>query len=108
MKIAVIHRKYSDCPDEAWVTDENFCEENALKYAYSNIDKTLEQINYAGNEQADIVCTHEDFTNIGAYCREYKFPTLFPSLAEKITHDVKRLLSGAAKKYSMLIAANNY
>jgi predicted amidohydrolase len=108
MKIAVIHSKYLDCPAEAWVTGENFSEENALKYAYSNINKTLEQINRAGNEQADIVCTHEDFTNIGAYCREYKFPNLLSSLAEKITHDVRRLLSGAAKKYSMLIAANNY
>jgi len=108
MKIAVIHSKYLAMPNDAWTGSDNFCEENALKYAYSNINKTLEQINSAGEEKADIVCTHEDFTNIGGYGREYKFPNLYPSLVEKTTHDIRRLLSEAAKKHSMIIAANNY
>ena len=108
MKIAVIHSKYLPHPAEAWTDNANFSEENALKYAYSNINKTLEQINQAGQNKADIVCTHEDFTNIGGYGREYKFPNLCLSLVEKTMYDIRILLSEAAKKYSMLIAANNY
>jgi predicted amidohydrolase len=108
MKIAVIHSKYLSHPAKARPDSSDFCEEYALEYAYSNINKTLEQIGCAGQTNADIVCTHEDFTNIGGYCREYKFPDLFPSLVKKTTHDLRRLLSEAAKRHSMLIAANNY
>ena len=108
MKTAVIHSRYLSHPANAQTDNPDFSEENALSYAYSNINKTLAQIEQAGRQKADIVCTHEDFTNIGGYGRDRNFPTLYPSLVEKTTHDIRRLLSGAAKKHSMLIAANNY
>ena len=106
MKIAIIHSKYLSHPADAWAGSSDFNEENALKYAYSNINKTLEQINHAGQGNADIVCTHEDFTNIGGYGRD--FPELFAALVEKTTLDLRRLFSDMAKQYNMLIAANNY
>ena len=108
MKIAVIHNSYLPHPEGSWPGEAGFSDENALKYAYLNINKILEKINHAGNDKADIVCTHEDFTNIGGYGREYKFPDLYPSLVEKTTYRLRELLGEAAKKHSMLIAANNY
>ena len=108
-KIAVIHSSYLNLAGDADPGHVGFGEESALKYVYSNINKTLDQIKKAGHEKADIVCTHEDFTNAGAYGWEIiKHPGLFAKIVEKTTGEIRSLLSTAAKQYSMMIAANHY
>jgi len=99
IKFAVIHARSFDPPAK-----NDF--DSALAYVNSNIDKTLAYIEEAGKAGADIVCTHEDFTNVCAYCRDFTQPDLFPILAKTIKEPLRSRLSALAKQYSMHIAAN--
>ena len=108
-KIAVIHNSYLEMPAGSQPQDGGFNEEKALAYVQSNIDRQLENIHQAGTEKADIVVTHEDFTNAGAYgWARLKYPDLFKSLVLKTTSSIIERMGAAAKKYSMMIAANHY
>ena len=100
IKISVIHTRSYDPPQASDY-------ESALAYVNSNIEKTLAYIAQAGKAGADIVCTHEDFTNVCAYCRDYTNPELFANLTRTIKEPLQKRLSRLSKQYSMLIAANH-
>ncbi|MCL2528000.1 MAG: carbon-nitrogen hydrolase family protein [Defluviitaleaceae bacterium] len=100
IKISVIHaRSYEPPPGRDF--------ETAMAYVNSNIDKTIGYIEEAGKSGADIVCTHEDFTNVCAYCRDFTNPDLFYTVAAAIKEPLRNRISALAKQYSMLIATNN-
>ena len=100
IKISVIHARSYDPP----LANDY---ESALAYVNINIEKTLTYITEAGKASMDLVCTHEDFTNVCAYCRDYTNPELFNSLAKAIKEPLQKRLSNLSKQYSMLIAANH-
>lgn len=106
--ISVIHTRYLNMPAEALPSNEGFSEESALDYVNSNISKTSELLHKAGQSKTDIVCTNEDFNNIGTYLRDYKYPDLFASLVSKTAGMISKRMRETAKQYSMYIAANNY
>jgi len=109
IKIAVIHAPYLPVPDDARPGGANYCDENALAYVRSNIELTLKKIDEAGANGADICCTHEDFVNSGEFgWNIVDRPDLYPYLVEKTYGEIRALFREAAKKHSMMIAANNY
>ena len=109
IKIAVIHAPYLPVPDNAQPGNAGYRDANALDYVNSNIEKTLSKIEEAGKNGADICCTHEDFVNSGGYgWYIVDRPDLYPYLVEQTFGEVRKLFGAAAKKYSMMIAANNY
>ena len=108
-KIAVIHSSYLDVPARALPGNDGYTDEDALQYVYANIDRTLGEINKAGHEKADICVTHEDFTNAGTYVWQIaKRPDLLPVLVEKAAVRIRERFAEAAKRHSMMIAANHY
>jgi len=109
IKIAVIHAPYQKIPADARPGNANYSDRNALDYVNSNIAKTLEKVEEAGRNGADICCTHEDFVNSGDFgWHIVDRPDLYPYLVENTYLEIRKLFGAAAKKHSMMIAANNY
>ena len=108
IKLAVIHTAYVNVPKEAIPDCENFSEESALMYIKSNIDRTLGYIQKAGEANADIVCTNEDFPYHGMYLTDLEHPDVFASLVKTTQTEIREKISALTNKYQMHIAANNY
>ena len=96
MKIAIIHANY------------DYTQVSALSHVQANFDKTFKFMDEAGKAGAGIVITNEDFGDIGSYIRDIAHNDCFASLVEQTQAAVTENLCAIAKKYNMLIAANEY
>jgi len=105
MKIAIIHATYDYSQEKDHKTGYM---QNALAHVQANFDKTFAFMHEAGKLGADIVITNEDFGDIGSQIRNITHNDCFASLVEQTQDSVTENLCSIAKKYNMLIAANEY
>ena len=69
IKLSAVHAKYLDVPPEADPNSDCFSESAALRYVNANIGNMMGWLEEAGKNRVDLVCTHEDFTHAGHFCR---------------------------------------
>jgi len=108
MKIAILHAGYAKPPDDFYDNVGYVTNENALALVIENLKKTLQMLREAGQSNADIAITNEDFMDISRHLRAVDQPELFSMLVNEVQNKVKSELSAIAKEYKMLIAANEY
>lgn len=106
VKLAAIHSRYLDLPGEAKPYSTIFDVAAPKKYIESNIEKIIAFLHQAGKSKVDLVCTTEDFGNMGTYGRDLEHPDIFTSLAEEIPGPISQKIGEIAKQYSMYIATN--
>jgi len=107
-KFAIIHAAYIDPPSD-YYNDEGFIpKEKALSLVNANINKTMKMLREAGQSKADIAITNEDFADMGRQIRNVDQPDLFGWLINETENRIINELCEIAKKYNMLIAANEY
>jgi len=108
IKIAIIHAGYAGPPEDYYDSDGLVTKEDALGLVCVNLDKTIGMLKEAGQSNADIVVTNEDFMDIGRHIRAVEQPEVFKWLVSETEARVTRELTAVAKKYKMLVAANEY
>lgn len=108
VKVAAIHASYLDIPDEANPYSKAFDTDAPGRFVQANLDKTIAFMHEAGKNQADLVCTNEDFLAGGRYLRNLDYPEIFQSLSETIPGPTTQRLGKIARQYGMYIAANYY
>jgi predicted amidohydrolase len=108
IKLAAIHSCYLKLPEEANPGNEKFDTAATLKYIEGNIESNFKFLQEAGQNGADLVCTHEDFMGAGIYMMHIDRPELFASFAEEIPGPTSRKIGEIAKLYNMHIAVNYF
>jgi predicted amidohydrolase len=108
IKLAAIHSGYLKLPEAAHPSMEKFNTTAVLKYIRDNIESNLHFLQEAGQNGADLVCTHEDFMGTGIYMMHLDRPELFASFAEEIPGPTSREIGEIAKRCHMHVAVNYF
>jgi len=108
IKIAIIHAGYAEEPDGYYDSKGCVTKKDALDLIYVNLNKTIKMLREAGQNNADIAVTNEDFMDIGRHIRSVEQPEMFSRLVTEAEDKVINELSAVAREYGMLIAANEY
>lgn len=108
MKTAIIHSQYVEPQKDYSGGGYESYFAYALARVQANIDNTFKLLREAGEAGSDIAVTNEDFGAMGGYLRDVEHPSYFPDIVAKTEGSVLAGLCEIAKKYGMLIAANEY
>jgi predicted amidohydrolase len=108
IRIAIIHASY-ELPPEGLVNEKGLVSEKKnTDLIEANLGKTMDMLHEAGQRNAGIAITNEDFANLGRFGRHINEPDLFAKTVRKHQDFIAEQISGIAKEYNMLIAANEY
>lgn len=108
VKIAAVNSESNKLPDEANPYSRNFDPDASGKYIGSNLDKMLAYLHEAGKNGVDLVCTYEDFKDLGCYLRHPNYSRIFMSQADEIPGPACEKIGDVARRYEMHVAANLY
>jgi predicted amidohydrolase len=107
-RIAIIHAAYEPPPEGLVNSKGQVSMKKAMSLVEANLGKTLDMMHEAGQREADIAVTNEDFADIGRYIRHVNEPHIFSEIVSQVESFIKEQLSEIAKEYGMYIAANEY
>lgn len=108
IKLATVYSYYPKLPGGADPFSSDFGKDAPSRFVGGNLEKMLGFLEEAGRNNADLVCTHEDFLGMGYYLRYLDEPGIFAKLAEEIPGPAIARMAEIAGKYNMYIVPNLY